>query len=140
MANNGQIILIDDDKDECELMEDVFSQLNIPNRIVCFHDGRAAFDYLKKLTEQPFLIFSDINMPGMSGIELRKHINNDEELRSRSIPFIFFTTSAGAPAVKEAYEMSVQGFFEKPHEFGEIKRLVKSVVDYWQTCRHPNNS
>lgn len=50
-------------------------------------------------------------MPGTSGLELRKKINEDEERKRKTIPFIFLTTTAGATAIKEAYLLSVQGFF-----------------------------
>lgn len=139
MAKTGPVILIDDDADECELIGDALKQLNINNELVCFGNGREALEYLKTTTEQPFLILTDVNMPVMSGIELRKKIYENEELRQKSIPFIFLTTSAGAPAIKEAYEMSVQGFFEKGHSFNEVKQVLKEIYDYWQRCKHPNN-
>ncbi len=139
MAKTGPIILIDDDADECELIGDSLKQLKINNELVCFGNGKQALEYLKTTTDKPFLILTDVNMPVMSGIELREKIYEDEELRRKSIPFIFLTTSAGAPAVKKAYEMSVQGFFEKGHSIGEVKQVLKEIYDYWQRCKHPNN-
>lgn len=139
MVKHGPILLIDDDKDEWELMEYALRQINISNELVCFSNGKEALDYLKATPEQPFLIFSDINLPVMDGIELRKRINENEEVKRKSIPFIFLTTAAGAPTVKEVYEMSVQGFFEKPHTMQEVKRQLKEICDYWQRCRHPNS-
>ena len=139
MPNNGPVLVNDDDVDECELLKDVFEQLNIANKLLCFLEGKEALDYLRHTTEQPFLILSDVNMPGMSGLELRSIINADEMLRQKSIPFIFLTTTVSAPALKDAYEMSVQGYFEKPHEIAEIKKLIQEIYLYWQRCRHPKN-
>lgn len=139
MAKTGPIILIDDDADECELISDALKQLSIQNKLICFGDGKQALEYLKTTTDQPFLILTDVNMPVMSGIELRQRIYENEELRRKSIPFIFLTTSAGAPAVEKAYKMSVQGFFEKGHSIGEVKQVLKEIYDYWQRCKHPNN-
>lgn len=136
---NGAILLIDDDKDECELIKDALTHEGIENELICFSNGQEALHYLKAAEAPPFLILSDINMPQMGGLELRKQINEDEELKRKSIPFIFLTTSAGASAVKEAYEMSVQGFFEKPHTMREIRNLLKEVCHYWQRCKHPNS-
>lgn len=75
----------------------------------------------------------------MSGLELRRKISEDEELKKKSIPFVFLTTSATQYAVSAAYEMSVQGFFEKPHSFGELAKLLNELCTYWKNCRHPNN-
>lgn len=131
--------MIDDDADECQLIEEALARLNIPNRLLCFSDGKEAIAYLTETTERPFLILSDINMPGMGGLELRRHINENENLKRKSIPFIFLTTSATPHAVGEAYKMSVQGFFEKPHDMREIAGLLKEICSYWKRCRHPNN-
>lgn len=132
MTKKGPIILIDDDTDECELISDALKQINVSNKLVCFGNGKEALDYLKTTPEQPFLILTDVNMPVMNGLELRQKIYENERLRQKSIPFIFLTTSAGAPAVKKAYEMSVQGFFEKGHSLDEIKKVLKEIYDYWQ--------
>lgn len=139
MAKDGPVILIDDDSDECEILADVFRRKAIANQLICFATGQEALEYLRTTTDKPFLILCDINMPVMSGIDLKKHIQADEYLRRKSIPFVFYTTSATMYAVNEAYEMSVQGFFEKEYSGVNIDRLISCVYEYWQWCRHPND-
>jgi DNA-binding NarL/FixJ family response regulator len=78
-------------------------------------------------------------MPVMDGLELRKSIDENEYLRRKSIPFVFLTTTAGGSAVKAAFDMSVQGFFEKGSSMQEIGTMIRLIYDYWQLCRHPNN-
>ena len=138
MAKNGPVILIDDDGDGCEILADALQKQSIPNRVLCFSGGGEAIRYLRTTTDKPFLILCDINMPVMNGIDVRKAINEDDYLRRKSIPFVFYTTSATAPAVNEAYEMSVQGYFEKEHSAEDIGRLLRCIYDYWHWCRHPN--
>lgn len=87
---------------------------------------------------EPFIIFSDINMPKLNGIELRAKIHENEDLRMKSIPHLFFTTGAEQQHVVEAYSKSVQGFFIKPYDFLEMKDMIKSIVEYWQKCVSPN--
>ncbi len=135
----GPIILIEDDKDDQELMQDILHQVHISNELICFTNGREALQYLKTTSDQPFLILSDVNMPLMNGLELGALINEDEELKNKSIPFIFLTTTASTSAVKQAYNMSVQGFFEKGANIKEIGKMIRLIYDYWQLCRHPNN-
>lgn len=139
MTKEGPILLIDDDHDEYELIADVLKRIDVNNRLICFSNGKEALNYLKTTSDQPFLILADINMPVMGGLELRKRIQEDERLRMKSIPFVFLTTTAQPSAIKEAYEMSVQGFFEKQSNVTAIEQLLKEIYNYWQHCRHPNN-
>ena len=140
MSKGGPIILIDDDPDECEVIGEAFAREKITNELRCFHDGGEALDYLASTLEQPFLILADINMPRMGGIELREVIQQNPELKEKSIPFIFMTTSAGTLAIRRAYQMSVQGFFEKPTRLAEIQKMVRIICDYWVMCKHPRSS
>ena len=139
MSKSGPIILIDDDTDECELMHEAFKNLDVANKLICFHDGQEALDFLKSSDVQPFLILTDINMPRLGGLELRALIELDPVLKDKSIPFIFFTTSAASYAVRKAYEMSVQGFFEKSVGMQELEHQLKAIVQYWLMCRHPRS-
>lgn len=139
MAKAGPILIIDDDKDDCELIMIALQQLNISNAVRCFENGKHALDYLQATPDKPFLIFCDINMPVMDGLELRRQISLDPQLRNKSIPFIFLSTTANPVPIKEAYEMSVQGFFVKGKTVEEIRQLVKEIVSYWSRCKHPNN-
>ena len=139
MTRKGPIILIEDDKDDQELMKDILHQVHINNELICFTNGKEALRYLKTTSDQPFLILSDVNMPLLNGLELRALINEDEELKNKSIPFVFLTTTASSSAVKQAYNMSVQGFFEKGANMKEIGKMIRLIYDYWQLCRHPNS-
>jgi len=135
----GPIIIVEDDKDDRDIIEEVLEELNIPNEIVWFKRCVNAFDYLKTHTNQPFLIFCDINLPGLSGLEFKRQIDADKELRKKSIPFVFLSTSTDKKYVDEAYmEMTVQGYFQKANSYVEIKNTVKAILEYWKICKHPN--
>ena len=138
MSKHCPILLIDDDPDEYELMEEILRQQKIPNPLHYFPNGQDAINYLRNTTDRPFLIICDINMPVMNGIEVRKLVNADEYLRKKSIPFVFYTTTATESSIKDAYEMSVQGFFVKEHDIRRIGALVHAIYTYWYWCRHPN--
>lgn len=138
MNRKGPIIFIEDDLDDQEVFRDVFKDLEYKNEIIFFSDGEAALDYLNKNDVEPFIIFSDINMPKLSGLELRNKIHENENLRIKTIPYLFFSTSAEQEHVVDAYSKSIQGFFTKPSSYNEIKDLLKSIIEYWQKCVSPN--
>ena len=140
MSKSGPILLIEDDADDKGIFEEVLKELNISNQLIWFTKSDEAIHYLKATSEQPFIIFSDVNLPGQNGIEFKRQLDHDEELRKKSIPFIFYSTSVNQATVNEAYtSLTVQGFFQKGNSYEEIKTMIKQIIDYWQTCRHPNS-
>jgi|SRR6185369_5889060 CheY-like chemotaxis protein len=136
---SGPIIVIDDDADDKDLFESILKELAVQNKRLWFANCKDAFDYLRTTEEQPFIIFCDVNMPGLAGIEFKRQIDEHPSLRKKSIPFIFYSTSVNQATVNEAYtKMTVQGFFQKKHRYEEVKRDIKLMLDYWHECRHPN--
>ena len=138
MNRLGPIIIIEDDRDDQEIMQQALDSLDYGNEIIFFEDGYEALKYLTDNVVEPFIVFSDINMPKLSGIELREKIHQNEALRLKSIPFLFFSTSAEQRHVVDAYSKSAQGFFIKPSSFTDIKETMKVILDYWLKCVSPN--
>lgn len=138
MNKGGPIIIIEDDIDDQEMLGDVFAALQTKNEILFFGDGEAALEHLIHTRVEPFIIFSDINMPRLSGMELGEKVHQNEDLRLKSIPYLFFSTSAEQQHVVDAYSKSIQGFFIKPSDYGELLETVRSIVDYWSRCVSPN--
>ena len=138
MNKTGPIIIIEDDIDDQEILEDIFRELNYLNKLIFFGDSQEALDFLIQTEIEPFLVISDINMPKLSGLELREKVINNEDLRLKSIPYLFFSTSAEQKHVIDAYSRSIQGFFIKPKSYDELKQMMMKIVEYWQECESPN--
>ncbi|MFT5754006.1 MAG: response regulator RpfG family c-di-GMP phosphodiesterase [Flavobacterium sp.] len=71
-------------------------------------------------------------------IKLSQKIHENEDIRLKTIPYLFITTIAEQDAVIDAYSKSIQGFFIKPSSFQDLKSVLKTVVDYWQKCKSLN--
>lgn len=138
MNRQGPILIIEDDKDDQFIFQEVFNGLDYTNEIIFFDDGYLALDYLTETSVKPFIIFSDLNMPKLNGIELRAKVHQNEDLRLKSIPFLFFSTSAEQRHVVDAYSKSVQGFFIKPSGMTELKNMITIIMEYWLHCVSPN--
>jgi CheY-like chemotaxis protein len=138
MNKNGAIVIIEDDADDQEMFSEVFKDLNYKNEIIFLNDGQEALTYLTARTTEPFIVFSDINMPKLNGMELRRQIHENEDIRLKTIPYLFFTTSADQESVVDAFSKSIQGFFIKPSSFQELKTMLKIIVEYWQKCESPH--
>lgn len=134
MNKSGPIVIIEDDQEDQEILQMAFDDLQLGNEILFFSDGETAYNHLTSTSVEPFLIFSDINMPKFNGFELREKILLNEEPRIKAIPFLFFTTATDPAHVTDAYSKSIQGFFIKPFDFNDLKTTIKSIAEYWKLC------
>jgi len=133
----GPFLLVEDDEDDEKLFVEILQSFNIPNSIMCFRNGKDLLTYLRASEEVPFMILCDINMPVMDGFMLRNKMNEDRALRGRSTPFIFFSTHAGTATVQKAYQLCIQGFFQKGNSVTELTQALRTIVDYWSVSQRP---
>ena len=125
--------------DDQEILIDIFHRLGYENKVIYFTDGNDALAFLNQSDVQPFLILSDINMPRINGFELRNKIFTNEQLQTKCIPYLFFTTAGTRKAVLDAYALSVQGFFVKPNSVDDLEQMIRKIVEYWRECIAPNH-
>lgn len=139
MKPNNNVIIIEDDFDDREILRDVFNEMNQNYKLVFFENAPTAFNYLMSIPDKPFIIISDINLPGMSGIELKQKIDSTDYLRKKSIPFVFLTTADSPNIIEQAYQLTnLQGYFKKQHVMKQIKQQVQQIMNYWSLALHPN--
>lgn len=138
MSKSGPIIIIDDDQEDVFILEEILQAQNRKNQIIKFNETSSAFDYLRETSSKPFLIFCDINMPKQNGLEFKRSIDSDPELRKKSIPFILLSTGSRPEYVNTAYsELTVQGYFLKDRDYNQAKVTIKKILEYWDACEHP---
>ncbi|MBW8687409.1 response regulator [Chitinophaga rhizophila] len=138
MAKNGPLLVLEDDEDDREIFQNVMDTLGMKNEVCFFDSGDELLTYIKNTTEKPLIIVADINVPRMNGLELRRQINADPELRQKSIPFVFLTTIESKEIVDEVYALTVQGYFVKKSFYSDIEKQIRVILEYWVIARHPN--
>ena len=139
LNQNGPIIIIEDDIDDQEMLTEAFQNLKYPNELIFFSDGEKALEFISEGNVVPFIILSDINLPKLSGYELREQLRTDANLALRCIPYLYFSTALNQRAVIDAYSLSVQGFFVKPNSMAELENTISVIMEYWKKCAAPNN-
>jgi CheY-like chemotaxis protein len=139
MSRKGPIILIDDDEDEHEFVALACKELGMKNEIISFTMCEDAFLHLMDtINQSPYIIICDVNMPAMTGLDLKKKIDTTFILRQKSIPFVFWSTSISRDEVNFAFQHSVQGYFRKPATPKDIKETLRMIFDYWKVSEHPH--
>ena len=140
MSNKfGPIILVEDDAEDHQFLLEAYKALERSNEVKLFSRAQEVLDYLLTTQDKPFIIISEVQLQGMDGIELRKKILESDYLRAKSIPFVYLTTNKDKKDVVTAYELQVQGYFEKKNSVPDLQRMLKKILDYWEECVHINN-
>jgi CheY-like chemotaxis protein len=120
-----KILVVDDEKDVQSLFEQRFRK-EIRNEEIAFvfaYSGEEALLRLEENRHEAVLILSDINMPGMSGLELLKHI---KEKYNAPPPVVMMITAYGDPDnYNRAMELGADDFITKPVDFNILKEKIK---------------
>ncbi len=119
------ILVVDDEKDMQLLFEQRFRK-EIRDGIIHFafaNSGEEALTYLQQHNHEAVLILSDINMPGMSGLELLRHIKEKYETPP---PVVMMVTAYGDEEnYNKAMKLGADGFLTKPLDFTALKEKLK---------------
>ena len=131
-----QILLVEDNEGDILLTLEAFKEMTVRNRVTVARDGAAAIAFLQNEGQHtdailPQLILLDINMPGLSGIEVLEFIKSDDKLKK--IPVVMLTTSSSDSDIAACYERSANCFITKPLEFGKFLSVVRSIETFWFT-------
>lgn len=136
--NTNPIYIVDDDKDDEDLIKEAFIELGITNELRFFSTGEGVLNELNNSSDVPFVIISDINLPRMDGFQLREKVLEGASLKDKSIPFIFWSTSASQAQIKRAYDLAAHGFFLKGRSYNELKERIQEMIKYWSDSLTPS--
>lgn len=119
-----KILVVDDEKDIQPLFEQRFRR-EIKNGEINFvfaYSGEEALNCLKDYKHEAVLILSDINMPGMSGLELLDRIKQKDH---KPPPVVMMITAYGDDEnYKRAMQLGADDFLTKPVDFKELKNKI----------------
>ena len=122
-----KILVVDDEKDVQILFEQRFRKeiRNGDMQFVFAYSGEEALMYLTSHGHEAVLILSDINMPGMTGLELLKRI---KEKNHEPPPVVMMITAYGdAENYNTAMRLGADDFLTKPLEFNLLKEKLKAI-------------
>jgi CheY-like chemotaxis protein len=123
----NNFLIVDDDKDDCELFVEALSSLGIGNRYSCANNGLEAIEKLETNQAIPDIIFLDINMPGMNGWECLGKLKS--EAPYKDIPVIIYTTSSLSKDRILARNLGATCFLTKMYDFKKLKQMLEVVIE-----------
>ncbi len=119
------ILIVDDSAAIRKILQRVLTQLQVPiGAVYEASDGREALEMLK--TKLVGLVFSDINMPNMDGIELLTRLKASDVLKA--VPVVMVTSEGSQAKVLQALELGAVGYVRKPFTPEHIKEKLAGII------------
>lgn len=131
MTKSLNILLIEDDTIEVMKFNRVIKTLGMNHKIIEANNGEEALSILKDKEIIPDVIFLDLNMPKINGIEFLQILKADDYLKY--IPAIILTTSNNHKDVLECYKIGIAGYVLKPLKYDDYVDRVRKMIEYWST-------
>jgi two-component system, response regulator len=131
-----ELLLVEDSALDAELTIRALKAGGLANKLHWVKDGQEALDFLfrhgqyaDRSESVPRLVFLDLKMPRVDGIEVLKQIKADE--RTRRIPVVVMTSSQEEKDVAQSYDLGVNSYVVKPVDFNALVELARQAGYYW---------
>jgi len=124
--NYQNILLIDDDEDDQEIFLTAVGEISGSVNCQVYSDASEALTKLslKKIT--PDVIFLDLNMPVMNGLQFLVAIKKNLDLKN--IPIIIFSTSVHMATIELTKELGAMDYITKPDKYDTLVEILKTVI------------
>ncbi|HSB67325.1 MAG TPA: response regulator [Anaerolineales bacterium] len=132
--NMVNILLVEDNPGDVRLIQEVFEDGKIFNKLDVARDGQEAVNYLHQKgiyqnSRKPDLILLDLNLPKKSGTEVLSEIKSDEHLMR--IPVIILTASKAEEDIARAYSNHANCYLTKPIDLNQFINVVQEIKSFW---------
>ena len=129
-----EILLVEDNEGDVGLIEEVFEEAKIRNKLHVVGDGEEAMLFLHGKgkfsgSPRPDIILLDLNLPNKDGREVLKEVKEDSSLKN--IPVVVLTTSGNEKDILRAYDLHANAYTTKPLDFNQFIKVVESIGNFW---------
>ncbi len=137
ISNEIDILIVEDNSTDAELTIRALKKNNLANKIFLVEDGEEALNFLfsknqfsdRVNKENPKVVFLDLKLPKIDGLEVLKTIKSDDTLKT--IPIVVLTSSNEESDIIKSYQLGVNSFITKPVDFEKFMIAVKEIGFYW---------
>src|SRR3954469_12690503 len=130
------IIIVDDQESDRLILERLLREHGIRNPVMAFNDGEEFVSYLRgkvcsdrEVFPFPFVIFLDLKMPNMGGMQVLEALRG---LRSPKPLVIIYTTVTDIKVIRDAYSLGGDALLSKPPKTEDLLGLIQHFPDKWE--------
>jgi CheY-like chemotaxis protein len=131
------ILIIEDDPNDVLFLQLAFKKAGITNPVQIAKDGREALKYLfgegsfsdRERFPIPYLVFLDLKLPQVPGLEVLKTVREKPEFNSTVI--IVLTSSSDPRDIDASYQHGANAYLVKPSGIDALTATMQSVKEFW---------
>lgn len=126
------ILYVEDNEDFVDVVERAIGQIDGTTVLRTIDDGALALNTLEQLAEdksKPKLILLDLNLPGLSGLDLLRRIKETQALRY--VPIIMFSTSDNPKDIRSSLEFGANAYVTKPLGYSNLLKCLSAMHEFW---------
>ena len=139
---HATILVVEDDPNDCFLIERVLRKIGVTSPIHVVHDGAEAVAYMtgegkyadREKFQYPTFIMTDLKMP-VDGFAVLEFLKKNPEWKI--IPAVVLSASRDLDDIKKAYILGASSYHVKPQSMDLLSDQLKILHDYWLTCEVP---
>lgn len=142
MISTRPILLVEDNLQDIELTMAVLKKNKIANEVVVARHGGEALDYLyrrgpyqDRLPGPPAVVFLDLKMPKVGGLEVLRQVKADENLKT--VPIVMLTSSREEADLISTYQLGVNAYVVKPVGFEQFTDAIRQLGIFWAILNEP---
>lgn len=137
-TNYRQIYLVDDDQEDRELFSEALSSTNQSINLTEISCGEKLMEILNKHNLiMPEVIFMDINMPKLNGIECLRKIRSHSKFNDLKI--VMYSTYYLDDFIEDAFKFGASIFYVKPRSFSGLQSLITEALQVnWPEVGKPD--
>ena len=124
-THHSPILVVEDNTDDSELLVRRFARAGLDDSVTVISNGQDALDFLSRLASPPRVIFLDLKLPGLTGIELLRRIKQLERLQSAPVVIVSGQITPEEKAIAES--LGVTDFLPKPIELSAFIKIVANT-------------
>lgn len=132
-----EILLVEDNPNDREMTLRALRRSKVANNVVAIDDGEEALEYLfasgryseRKIDDAPRVVFLDLKLPKVDGIEILRRIREDPH--TRTIPVVIITSSAEERDRVVTYDIGANSYVVKPIDSDSFTKTMAEVGYYW---------
>jgi CheY-like chemotaxis protein len=125
MKQTKSILLVEDDLDDQGFFIEALSEIKNANLYYVARNGREALERLNNSDSLPDLIFTDIDMPLMNGLDCLTAVVRSPQLRN--IPVVMLTGSTGQMEISR--QLGAKGFIKKPGNLKTLRMSMEQMIN-----------